>query len=155
METATPIPKTSVLIFVNVTNSHTVYILKIEDDRGLKVAARFAPRGNEYSLKYILNNDCGMRPSVGVIILESIASMYSRKLYNSDVKSAFLLNGAPNREVYIKSPFGSNLRSTYLLRLETAAHIDWSMPTKMGESVRSVPEPIWNRSIASHTSVVL
>lgn len=47
LKTVKIVPKTKVPTSADVINSHTLYKIKVNDDRSLKLKARIAPHGNE------------------------------------------------------------------------------------------------------------
>lgn len=106
----------------NVVNSHVLYKVKHNDDGSLKLKARIAPHGNEDALKEIFTKDCTICPPTGLRIVESVASLLGWNVYKADVKSAFLQTGSAERQIYVKPPRESKMRSTHLWLLLTAAY---------------------------------
>ena len=106
----------------NVVNSHVLYKIKKNDDVSLKLKARIAPHGNEDNIKNDLSTDCTTCPPSGLRIVESVASLHGWKVHKADVKSAFLQTGAAMRDVFVKPPRESGMRSTHMWLLLTAAY---------------------------------
>lgn len=79
-KTATPIRNSSDLLSVNINGPHTVYKEVVEGDESLTIKVRIALLGNEENQKDSISKDCFMYPSAGVLVLESIVFMFSRKL---------------------------------------------------------------------------
>ena len=92
------------------------------DDGVLKLKARVAPHGIEDELKTVLSKDCSTCPPTGLRILESIASLYGWTVYKGDVSAAFLQTGKAERDVYVRPPRESSMRSTHLWLLLIAAY---------------------------------
>lgn len=103
-------------------SSHTLYKVKQNDDRSLKLKARIAPHGNEDNLKDVLTKDCSTCPPTGLRILESIASLHGWNVYKADVKAAFLQTGKAYRDVYVRPPRESHMKATHMWLLLTAAY---------------------------------
>lgn len=110
------IPISEVPESANVISSHTIYKIKFNDDKSLKLKARIAPHGNEDSLKNDLRSECCMCSPSGVRIVLSIASLRGWRLSKADVKSAFLQTGKAQRDVYVVPPRESlDRRNRWLL----------------------------------------
>ena len=106
----------------NIVNSHVIYKLKNSDDGSLSLKSRIAPHGNEDKEKENLTTDCQTCPPVGIRIVCSIASLMGWKLKRADAKGAFLKTGRAQRNVYVKPPSESKMRSTHLWLLLVAAY---------------------------------
>ena len=122
LKTVRPVPHNKIPPGSNIISSHTLYKLKQNDDGSLKLKARIAPHGNKDNMKYFLSKDCTTCPPTELRILESIASLYSWKVYKADVKAAFLQTGEAKRDVYVRPPKESLMKSTHLWLLLTAAY---------------------------------
>ncbi len=122
LKTVQLVPITQIPSHANVINSHTLYKLKQDDDGNLKLKARIAPHGNEDDLKDKLSKDCATCPPTGLRIVESIASLHAWTLYKADVKAAFLQTGSADRDVYVRPPRESHLKTTHVWLLLTAAY---------------------------------
>ena len=122
LKTVRPVTHDKVPKGSNVISSHTLYKVKQNDDGSLKLKARIAPHGNEDDMKNILSKDCTTCPPTGLRILESIASLFSWKIHRADVKAAFLQTGEAQRNVYVRPPKESQMKSTHLWLLLTAAY---------------------------------
>lgn len=106
----------------NVVSSHVRYKVKQNDDGTLKLKARIAPHGNEKNVKEVLTKDCTTCPSIVLRIVESIALLFGWTIYKADVNSAFRQTEAADRDVYMKLPRKSRLRSIHQWLLLTAAY---------------------------------
>lgn len=122
LKTVTTVPIKTLPQDANIIGSHTIYKVKMNDDKTLKLKARIAPHGNEDDLKHLLTKDCAICPPTGMHILESIASLYGWKIVRGDVKTAFLQTGKPNRDVYVKPPAECKRRNEEFWLLDTAAY---------------------------------
>ena len=122
LKTVRPVTHDNVPKGSNVISSHTLYKVKQNDDGSLKLKARIAPHGNEDNMRDILNKDCTTCPPTGLRILESIASLFSWKIHRADVKATFLQTGEAQRNVYVRPPKESQMKSTHLWLLLTAAY---------------------------------
>lgn len=122
LKTVKIVPRGDVPNGANVINSHTVYKVKSNDDGSFKLKARIAPHGNEDALREQLSSDCATCPPVGLRLVESIASLKGWTLHKADVKSAFLQTGPAQRDVYVKPPRESGMKSTHFWLLLTAAY---------------------------------
>ena len=96
--------------------------MKQNDDGSLKLKARIAPQRNEDDMKYFLSKDCTTCPPTGLRILESFASLYSWTVYKADVMAAFLQTGEEKKNVYVRPPKESPMKSTHLWLLLVTAH---------------------------------
>ena len=65
-------------------------------------------------MKNVLTSDCTTCPPTGLRIVESIASLMKWQVHNADAKSAFLQTGAAGRDVYVKPPKESGLKSNQI-----------------------------------------
>ena len=106
----------------NIISSHTLYKVKQNDDGSLKLEARIAPHGNEDDMKNILSKDCRTCPPTGLQILESITSLLHWTIHRADVKAALLQIGEAQRNVYVRPPKESQMKSTHVWILLTAAY---------------------------------
>ena len=122
MKTVRPVPIQDVPQYGNIISSHTLYKVKRSDDGSLLLKARIAPHGNEDDLKNVLSKDCSTCPPTGLRIVESIAAIKGWTIYKADVKAAFLQTGEAHRDVYVRPPRDSKMKSTYLWLLLTAAY---------------------------------
>ena len=122
LKTVRPVPHDKIPAGSNIIRSHTLYKVKQNEDGSLKRKARIAPHGNENDFKNDLSKDCATCPPTGLRILESIASLYKWKLHKADVKAAFLQTGQAKRDVYVRPPKESSMKSTHLWLLLTAAY---------------------------------
>lgn len=113
MKTVRPVPNSYVPHGANIINS-VLYKLKQNDDSSLKLKARIAPNGNEDELKNVLASDCKTCPPIVLRIVESIAFLFGCKLYKADVKADFFQMGTAGRDIYVKPPKESQMRSTQL-----------------------------------------
>lgn len=68
------IPRDQVPNNANIINSHTIYKVKINEDKPMKLKARIAPHGNEDSLKSVLKSDCCICCPTGLRIVVMISS---------------------------------------------------------------------------------
>lgn len=122
LKTVKPIFRFDVPLYANVVNHHVLYKVKQNDDGSLKLKAQTAPHRNEDDLKDALTKDCTICSPTALRILESIASVYSRKIYKSDVKGTFVQTGEAHGQVFVKPPQESNMRKTHLCLLLTDAY---------------------------------
>lgn len=122
LKTVYTVPNSEVPLDANVINSHVLYKIKQDYDSSLKLKARIAPHRNEDDLKNVLKSDCTTCPPTGLRIVQPIASLLGWKLYKADVKAAFLQTGTASRDVYVKPPKESRMRSTHMWLLLTSAY---------------------------------
>ena len=106
----------------NIISSHTLYKVKKNDNRSLKLEARIAPHGNEEDLTNVLNKDCSTFPPTGLRILESLASLRGWTVYKADVEADFLQTGEAQRDVYVRPPREKQTRATHLWLLLAASY---------------------------------
>lgn len=106
----------------NIVNSHVLYKVKHNDDQSLKLKARIAPHGNEDDIRNTLTKDCASCPPTGIRTVQSIATLKRWKLVLGDVKSAFLKTGEAERDVYVKPPQESKMRTSHVWLLMVAAY---------------------------------
>lgn len=98
----------------NIENSHVLYKIRMKNGVSRKLKDRKAPHSNEGRLKYILTSGCITCPPTALQIVESLPSLFGRTLYKVDVKTAFLQTGSADRDVYVKPPRESKIRSAQL-----------------------------------------
>ena len=122
LKTVKIIPSSQLPSGANIINSHTICKVKQNDDGSLKLKARIAPHGNEDDLKDFLDKDCATCSATGLRIVQSVASLHSWTFYKADVKSAFFQTGKADRDVYVRSPRESQMKSSHVWLLLTAAY---------------------------------
>lgn len=106
----------------NIISGHTLHKFKHNYDGSLKLKYRIAPYGNEDNLKEVLNKYCSTCPQMGLIIVESIASLNGWTFYKVYVKSVFLQTGKVYQYVYVYPPRESMKRETHMWLLLTAGY---------------------------------
>ena len=76
LKTVQPIPRSAVPEDANVIGSHTIYKVKANDDKSLKLKARIAPHGNEDSMKADMKSECCICSPTGVRIVLTFAAIF-------------------------------------------------------------------------------
>lgn len=120
MRQVRPVHVSKIPANANTVSCHTIYKIKYDDDKKLMLKARIAPHGNEDSLKDELRSDRSMCAPTFVRILLSLSTMFKWRLTKIDVKSAFLQTGSAERDVYVRPPHESAIKSHYWLLLTAA-----------------------------------
>ena len=104
LKTVQPIPRSAVSDDANIIGSHTIYKIKSNDDKSLKIKARIAPHGNEDSMKSEMKSDCCICSPTGVRIVLTFAALFGWKVRRDDALTAFLQTGEAQRAVYVVPP---------------------------------------------------
>lgn len=94
------VPRNDVPDDANVINSHTLYKIKINDDRSPNLKACIPLHGNEDATKSLLSADCTICPADGLRIVDTIAPLKKWIVQKEDVESAFLHTGQAKCAVY-------------------------------------------------------
>lgn len=71
---------------------HTLFKIKVDNDKELKCKGRIAPHGNEDDEKDDLTKDCTSCPPTGLIIVESIDALFGWDIVRGDAKREFVTN---------------------------------------------------------------
>lgn len=116
------VPRSSVPKSANIIGSHTIYKVKVTDDKSLKLKARIAPHGNEDSDTENLHTECCMCPPIGIRIISTVATVRKWRIIRADAKTSFLQTGPAGREVYVIPPAESNQRHNVFWLLLVAAY---------------------------------
>lgn len=112
--------KTDITKHSNIIYSHTIYKIKTNDDKTLKLKSRIAPQGNQDRIKMDMRSDCNLCFPCGLIISLSIASLKCVRVRKADVKSAFPQNDQAKRDVYVILPRECTRKQHYWLLLTAA-----------------------------------
>ena len=97
------VPRSSIPRDANIIGCHTVYKIKLNDDKSLKLKARIAPHENEDSEKENLHTKCCMCPPLGIRVMNIIATQRKWRIVRVDADSAFLQTGPAQRKVYVRT----------------------------------------------------
>lgn len=122
LKTVEVIPKTNLPKNANIIRSHTIYKIKVNDDSPMNLKARIAPHRNEDNMRNELTKDCATCSPAGLQILESIAALLKWKIAKIDAKTTFLPTGKADRMVFVIPPSESEMRSSHLWLLLSAAY---------------------------------
>lgn len=104
-----------------VISSHTIYKVKVGEDRSLELKPRMAPHGNKDNLLGGLRS-CAMCSLVGTRLLISTTSLLLCPNQKFNVKSAFLHTESAARDIYVISHREPADREKVLWMLLTAAY---------------------------------
>ena len=122
LKTVKVIPSSQLPSAANIINSHKIYRVKQNDDESLKLKARIAPHGNEDDLNDFLDKDCATCSPTRIQIVQSVVPLQDWTLYKAEFKSAPLRTGKAHRDLYVRPPRESQMKSSHAWFLLTAAY---------------------------------
>lgn len=115
------VKRASVPLDANVKSSHVVYKAEVNYNASLKLKARIAPQGNEYTDKQLMRTECSVCAPVGIRVVTTVAIFRGWHEIRIDLKKAFLQTGPAQRDVYVIPPTECRHRDELWLLL-AAAH---------------------------------